>query len=332
MAQYTHNLAIFFLIPLASIALFTREKRIVRNTLFAGMGAILLYLPWLIQIPAQFSKIEQAYWITRPTFASFFNLVLTYVTNLPLPKQLLIPGLIISLFCVIFPIIQTYKAVRLKTPDYLKGLLLGYMAFSPAIFLWLFSQWIPVYLERAMLPAHIMFCIWMAWALTQPTNSRLGQGLVSGLLLIGIGIGLVQHYTYQGFPYAPFQALTTSLADNIKPDDLILHSNKLSYLPALYYSPDLPQAYITDEPGSGSDTLAKATREVLELNASNDIAAATQGKRDVFFMIFRTAIEEYQAAGFETHPHLNYLNENYQLISVNEFGDLLLFKYSGGLD
>jgi uncharacterized membrane protein len=40
MGQYTHNLAAFYLLPLALTGIFQRNWKTVRNTLLAGLGAL----------------------------------------------------------------------------------------------------------------------------------------------------------------------------------------------------------------------------------------------------------------------------------------------------
>ncbi|MCJ7585949.1 MAG: hypothetical protein MUO30_14430, partial [Anaerolineales bacterium] len=87
------------------------------------------------------------------------------------------------------------------------ALWLFYLSFSPPILLFIVSQWVPVYIERALLPSGVIFCIWLAWALfgtSLPVPIR--NGLLV-LLAISVTMGLYQHITYLGFPYAPYKAL-----------------------------------------------------------------------------------------------------------------------------
>jgi len=117
-------------------------------------------------------------------------------------------------------------------------------------------------------------------------------------------------------------------AVNFSPSDMIVHSNKLTILPMVYYHPDLPQDFIADLPGSGSDTFAVPTQETLGLIALPSIEAAVGDAPQVWFVIFQKAIDEYQELGFETHPHLTWLDTHYQREGVETWGDLLLFFYT----
>lgn len=44
----------------------------------------------------------------------------------------------------------------------LNALWLFYLSFAPPLLLFLVSQWVPVYIERALLPSGVVFCIWLA--------------------------------------------------------------------------------------------------------------------------------------------------------------------------
>lgn len=88
LAQYTQNLAAFFLVPLALTSVFLRRWDKVKLTVLAGLGAVVLYLPWLIQLPAQLIKIQTSYWVDRPTLGAIFTTLLAFVTNLPVDPRL----------------------------------------------------------------------------------------------------------------------------------------------------------------------------------------------------------------------------------------------------
>jgi hypothetical protein len=112
--------------------------------------------------------------------------------------------------------------------------------------------------------------------------------------------------------------------------DVIVHSNKLTFFPSYYYDRSLPQAFIADEPGSPSDSLAYPTQEALGLFAIPDIATATRGHEHVWFVIFRRAVDEYRAAGYPDHPQRVWLEHHYKLVSVTSFNDLDVYEYQSG--
>ncbi len=272
LAQYTHNLAAFYLIPLAITPILQRNWKSVKAVLLAGLGAVVLYIPWLIELPGQFAKVEQSYWVVRPDLSRLFTLLLVFTTNLPLPNNWLPIALFIALVLVIVGILQTLRMIRKDSFE--EGLWTLYLSFAPPLLLFLFSQWEPVYIERALVPSGAVLMLWIAWALTQTKLSHLIQGLAFILLAVASIMGIYEHVAFKDFPYGPFQALDASLQSRIQSGDLIVHSNKLSLLPAIYFDRSLPQVYIADTPGSPEDTLAPATQEVLGVSAKPNIQTA----------------------------------------------------------
>ena len=324
LAQYTQNLATFYLIPLAITPLFKRDKKTILSVAIAGIGALFLYLPWLVQLPSQFNKISNAYWVERPGIAKLFTLILTYVTNLPLPEGWLFPALFVALAAMSIGLLQTFRKPN-QSPS---ALWLLYLSFAPPLLLFLFSQWVPVYLERALLPSGVIFCVWLAWSLFDTALPDILRNIFLGLLGIAAFIGIVQHITYHDFPYAPYQALDRSLRAQMESGDAIIHSNKLSLLPALYFDRTLPQIYVADPPGGSTDTLAEATQDVLGLNVVPDLeAATTQDAHRVWFVIFERSLEEAAASGLETHPQLEYLHQHFTQINIQQFDGLLVYQF-----
>ena len=326
MAQYTHNLAAIYLIPLALTPIIQRDWKTLRSLTLAGVGSIILYLPWLIQLPAQISKVTSSFWIEKPGIEKIFTLTLMYLPHLPLPNSMLIFGLLFALLTIVLAAFQTYQAIKDKSENAPSGLWLAYLSFIPPLFLWLISQISPIYVERALLPSHAMFCIWIAWAFTQTKLPRLIQVFAFFIVLASAGMGIYQHITYKGFPYVPLD-LGKSIQSRLKNDgDAVVHSSKLSYLPAFYYTPTLTQGFILDPVNSSIDTLSPATRRILNLQSFADIQTAAANADRVWFIIYQTSIDEYEDAG-QTQPQLNYLDENFQLESIEEWDDIRLYLY-----
>jgi hypothetical protein len=152
-------------------------------------------------------------------------------------------------------------------------------------------------------------------------------GLVS-LLAVSSALGIYQHLTYHDFPYGPFRELNMSLRQRAEAQSVIVHSNKLSMLPAMLFDRDLSQSFIGDEPGSPADTLAAATQQVLNIRAEDNIQAATGNARQVWYIIYERSIAEYKAQGNRTHPDLEYLDREYNLHSVESWDGLQVFYYT----
>lgn len=326
LAQYSHNLAAFYLIPLALLPLLEKNWQAVRGVFLAGLGALLLYIPWLVQLPAQLTKVQSAYWVERPEISKLFTLLLVYVTNTPLPTALIPMAFAAVLLIVTVAIIQTARHSR--HADTQEGLLLLYLSFGPPLLLLLFSQWIPVYIERALLPSGAIFCIWLAWVITSTKLPNFAQYALLALLGFCAALGIYEHVTYSDFPYGPFQELNVSLSQRLELQDVIIHANKRTMLPAIVFDESLPHSFIGDQSGSAGDTLAPATQQVLNIKAEDSIQSAANSAQRVWYIIHQRKIEEFQAAGYDTHPDLAYLNTNYSLISEESWNELRVFLYT----
>ena len=327
-AQFTHNLAAFHLLAIALWPLMKRDWRTLRRVSVAGIGAVVLYLPWLIQLPSQFAKVGNAYWIATPDLYRLISLLLTFVTNTPLRTEFLPAGLFAALTVTILAVLQTIRHTKQGDERSSTGLWMLYLAICAPLMMFAFSQWRPIYLERALLPAGTMFLVWVALVLTYARTAVAARILIGAALVVGFGLGLVHHLTYSGFPYAPFDHLAGDLRSRLKPGDVILHSSKLSMLPMVYYDRQLPQEYVADPPGSAIDTLAPSTQKVLNLEASENMSSAI-GKADrVWFLIFAESNQEYVRAGLARHPHLTFLLARYTQLELQHWGPLDVYLFS----
>jgi hypothetical protein len=307
--------------------LFTRNRQSILAVALSGIAAMILYLPWLVKMPAQLTKVQVSYWVEKPTIARIFTTLLSYVTGLPLPDLFLPVGLFISILVTSIAGWQTIQAFRTKQPGAMRAGWLLYLAIIPALILFVISQWTPVFIERALLVCGGVFILWVAWSLIATKLPKIIQITSIFLLFIGFSIGNYEHATYSGFPYGPFEEITNLFRKEMSADTIIIHSNKLSMIPAFYFDKTLPQIYITDQPGSSTDTLAPETRSVLEIPSSANIQSAAGDHLHIWFVIFNKAIEESQSRGLATHPHIEWLESNYTLISSRINNELLILEY-----
>jgi 4-amino-4-deoxy-L-arabinose transferase-like glycosyltransferase len=326
-AQYTHNLAVLFLGLLALTPLLERDFTTFKRLLLAVSLSIVLYLPWLIQVPSQLGKLSTGFWTAAPGPERLLTAILTYVTNLPLPGPTLIVGLSAALLAVILAGWQAWRAHRQRLPARYPGLWFAYLAFGPLVALFLLSQIFPVFVERALLPASAFFWIWIAWALFETRLPKMMQSILVLILLLGFGVGLSVHITYGSFPYTDFSALNAAAETELSADALIIHSNKLSFLPAAYSYPALPQTFIADPAGSGSDTLAESTQRVLGVQAEPDIQRAAGHADEVWLVLFSREEVEVAASGGALHPNRLWLEDHFTMERSEQWADLVVYVY-----
>ncbi len=337
---YAHNLGFAFVAGLDVWVLWAwlrpgaRRWRNFRPLLLSHLLMLGLFAPWLAVVPSQLGKIQQAYWVEQPGIAKLIQTILVFhfaYDNQSLPRWLLPPALFFSLLIpaiVALELARRRRAIPAPRPSFpVPHSLILSLALTPILLTFLISQIRPVYIVRALLPSALAYYALVAAVLvTGPVPRPVKWGLLLPSALI-VAASLVNHYSYAQFPRPPFDEAAAYLRAHYQPGDVIVHSNKLTFLPTHYYDRSLPQLFIADEPGSPSDTLAYPTQQALGLFATPDVATATQGHQRVWFVVFRRAIAEYRAAGYPDHPHKLWLASHYRLVGEVSFNDLDVYRY-----
>jgi 4-amino-4-deoxy-L-arabinose transferase-like glycosyltransferase len=322
---YAHNLGSFFLLGLHGLVLLRScGGSRLRALAVADGGVLLLFAPWLIGVlPGQLGFVRRGYWLARPgaqeavralmlPFLSFYE---------PPPRWLLAPALFAALALLVLLILQTWRT-RSRAGWFL---LLGW---APVLSLWAASLWRPLYLERALLPAALCYLIAIAWLLSSRTQPKALR-----IVLVGLSIGtmagtLVHHYTYRRFPRPPFDVLVAFLHRNVRAEEIVIHDNKLTFFPAHYYAPQLPQAFAPDPRGSGSDTLALPTQAALGLYATPVSETLTTDVSGVWYVAFEQTWAEYRALGSDDAPTRKWLRAHcLQDEAPHKIADLEIYHF-----
>jgi uncharacterized membrane protein len=338
MGLYAHNLGFAFILGLDAWVVwewFRPNGVRWRNGLSLVLAHLVmfgLFAPWLLALPGQFGKVQQAYWVAQPGLVQLVQTLFIFhfaYDNQALPAWLLPAALFFSVLLVVLCALALWRGRRRwrtgNSPSW--DTLLLALSGIPVVALFLISQLSPVYVVRALLPSALAYYVLLAglWGRgAWPRPVRWGILLPCALI---VAVSLWNHYTYARFPRAPFARVAAFLRAHHQGGDVIVHSNKLSFFPTHYYDRTLPQSFVADPPGSPSDTLAYPTQEALGLFAIPDLATAVRGHERVWFVIFRRAVEEYRAAGHFDHPHRVWLEQRYTLVSLRTFGDLDVAEY-----
>jgi uncharacterized membrane protein len=326
-AQYTHNLAFLFLIPLSLTPLFWGRPQAFRSLLVSAAGSLMLYAPWLTVTLGQFSDMAGQYWISKPGFARFLTVLITYTANLPLDEGWLPVVFFCSLVVVFLGIARVFASSgETKGPIQVHYWLI-WMAFGPVFLAFAISQWMPIFIERSFLSSGVIFLLWAAWLLTGDDLHRGAAGISGLLLLIAAGVGLWTHFTYQGFPYGPYREMGRYLAAHKQENEQIIHANKLTGLPLYYFDRKLPQTYVADPPGSARDTFSETTQAVIGFKGAKTIAKAAEGAEVVWWIVFEKELSEYQESGQPVHPQQVWLDEHYKLVEFREWQTLNIYLY-----
>lgn len=335
LAMYTQQLAAFYLVALGFVPILTRQWRQLVGLIFGTIVALIVYLPWLVNLPSQFEKVRAYYWLEPPNLARPIRTAASFLmVNLDVPNPALTIGLLGSVFLLLFLVIQVVIYLRRRRARSSRNPLLFmlWLAAMPPALMWVVSQLQPVYLERSLLPSALMLYIVLGWLFTANGIPRPIAAVLGALGLVLVVIGLYYQYTWATFPNSPFQLAGEHIRQEWQAGDVVVHQNKLTALPVIYYQRDLQQRFIGDKPGSSSDTLALPTQQSLNILADSCAQAAAQGAKRIWWVIFDFAAEQYASQNRPEYQRaVDWLEAHYTRASTQKFNDLDLVLYTDPL-
>jgi len=324
LAMYSHNLAIFTLLSADLPLLLKRRWRLLGRLLLAQAVIILLTSPWLVTVPGQVSKVQRAFWTTRPGLLELVQALITFHTNLPVPRWM-IPIAVAA--TVLFLTLVTYELVRRWRRDPGVQLLVAFALF-PALLTFAVSYLMrPLFVPRGLILSSLAYYV-LAARVGPAQRGRLARAVLLLTFVVPALMVLPAQYTFAEFPRSPYESAVGFLRAHVRPGDVVLHDNKLSYFPMHYYGPDLPQVFLPDEPGSHNDTLASTTQDAMEIWPVKNLEAATVGAERVWFVVLERARVEYRAQGWAEHLVIVRLTVVRSEMETHSFRDLqiLLFQ------
>lgn len=320
---YTHNLAIFGLV-IADIYLLVQKRwKDLIKLIAAQAVTMLLAVPWLVMVPGQIEKIQQAFWTPRPGIVEVFQAIMMFSVSMPLKGVLLIIGAVLALQILVIILIETIRGWRQAEAARFMALIAFLL---PGILFATSYLMRPVFVPRGFVVSTLAYCSLAGWIVTRPGRRGIAITLVIAFITAA-AISLPSFYTYKEFPRSAFREVAAYLSEVDKNDALILHDNKLSYFPIHYYAPDVDQKFLMDEPGSTNDTYAVASQQAMDLIPEPDVQTAIGGYDQVYFVVFQRAIDEYIEMGKEDHPVLDDLGDAYQLTQISSFSDLRVYEF-----
>jgi uncharacterized membrane protein len=324
LAMYAQQLAAFYLAALGSVPILARRRDQMMRLALGAAIALIIYLPWLVNLPSQLGKLG-SYWILKPSAIQPLVTVWSFIfAELPVtgPLILIVSMLTLVLLGVLL-IYRVWETIRRHLSESTPLAFVLYLSVVPIALMWLVSQWRPVYLTRALLPSALMLYVVLAWLVTRAQLPRLLIGIIAVPWALTILLGLYTHYTWNTFPRPPFDSADQFIASNWQNGDHVVHANKITMLPMVYYNRGLTQAYIRDIPGSGEDTLAYPTQQSLGLFADECAATAAKASPRVWFVIFSEQVTQQNGQSTE----LTWFDAHYHRQSMQPFNDLLVYLY-----
>lgn len=320
---YAHNLAFLTLIAGNVFLAWRREWKQELKLVVAQVGALLLFVPWLVYVPGQVAKIQQAFWTQPPGLAEIIQMLVIFTTYLPLP------GIWIGLALFVSVLVLALAALRLRA-------CFSHVAPSAAAF-WVFVAIIPplvafvlsyvmrpVFVARGVIVSSLAYYLLLA-VVAARASRRVRIGVLATALMVSFA-GLFFLYTTWGeWRRAPFEQANQFLRAQVRSGDLILQDNKLAFFPMHFYDRTLSQQYLPDPPGSANDTLARGSQEAMQVSPV-DFNVAVQSPARVWFVVFQTALDQAKEEG-RAHGNLARFDGLFDCTHVESFGDLRVYRY-----
>jgi mannosyltransferase len=323
-AMYTHNLAGFVLVAPAFFLIFKRNWALLRRLIGAYAVIGVLFLPWALQLPGQFSKIQNAFWTPKPGIVEILQVMIQFTANLPLPDIFWVGAASVLTLQIVIILVLESRHLKGKRDE---QLLFAVMIFTAPILTLAVSYLVrPIFLARGFLVSSMFFYGYAGWIISKRWKSFIGTALL-GCFVFSELMGLPYQLNYNLFPRSPFQEAGAYLEGEAGEGTQIIHDNKLSYFPTHYFDPTLKQVFLADTPGSSNDTLAYQTQQALSMFPEKNLQVAVGNAREVYFVVFDQTLSEYQGLN-EDHPVLAWLDTHFQTQQVNHFQDLAIYHFS----
>jgi uncharacterized membrane protein len=318
--MYSHNLGFIGLISINLVLIIQRNKEAIKQLFFIQGLVFLFSLPWFYFLPQQISKVQLAFWTQKPGILEIIQSLLELFSFLPQPLFNIAFVMIILLQSLFFLI---YYLIKQKDSQNFVILL---FSFAPPVLLFLLSYLVrPVFVPRIFIYSSVWIFILLAFMITKHWHSTIGK--INFLLFTSISlISLPYFYQFNTFPRSQFKNLTNLLQTLDSDTTPIIHDNKLSFFPSMFYYETNNQYYLQDIPGSPNDTLDIETQDAIGYRALEDIDEFIDNEK-IFFIVFQEAIDEYQDQDI-VHPVMKNLEkiygEDYQKYIV---GDIILYSF-----
>ena len=282
--------------------------------LSAHLLMLLAYAPWLTVLFSNVARVgKNGYWIPRPNALESFRLADVFLfnaTNLttipdiaPNRSFLEIVGLIVAVIYIILVLNRVLRWLlrrserrRAKARPVSLELALAAWLVPVSVIFFISYLVVPLYLERSLIycaPPFYLLCARVLERVRQPIMALVG--LIAGLAVLLPTLWL--YYAEPRVQHYQLESVNSYIAAQAQPGDIVLHTNKLSYLPFVYLRASSPQYVVPEQPGNPHDDLTPGTQNAIGLHftALPDIVAQAGGKR-IWLVVTQTFTTDYHLA------------------------------------
>ncbi|MEZ4595009.1 MAG: glycosyltransferase family 39 protein [Chloroflexota bacterium] len=244
-ALYTHYFAAFLLLAAHFFLLIQRPK--YKQLLLADALIVIGYLPYVNIFLGKAADVSTGFWLNAPAPLQPFLTLFLLIGSYSLSHTSFIVGLVLILALLGFSLLEIRHHLKRNTAKKPMIFFLLILTFLPIVVVWVISQWLPIYLDRALLIVLPSYILLLAYALANTTKRSplpIIAGLIACLLVLSI-------YNYFDSPYywkPNYRAAAMSLATAQSADKAIIHTSNGSYIPFLVYLPPQNHFLLAGDP------------------------------------------------------------------------------------
>lgn len=237
---YTAYISFFILMSEGLFFIFNRKYRYLSKRWVISLLIILIsFLPWLRIFMNQTVNLLNCFWIPKPIWGS---MIITFENfNVGYSATNLIYFISLVLFTPLF-IYGFFYCYRKK--ELMIMILLLLFIFVPILFIFLISQWLPIYIDRQIICLSCFYYIIVSVGIMGIRNRFIKGGILTAIILI-ISLSLFNYYSDRltsNLDYRmgvhikkPFKPIFKYIKENFEKGDIIVHCHFSTIAPLWYY-------------------------------------------------------------------------------------------------
>ncbi len=310
---YTHSLAFLTTLALVLYVLIHWRQGNGRWRSWFISHAIIgvAFLPWIAVILQQTTRLGSEFAGASQSPLTLFRAIYLFLFSATTPLPLAGAGLIAALTLLVFAVLTRQKksaanasihaqitspetdGVSVK-PAKKSPVLFTFLIFAvPVLGLYLISLSQPIFVERRLLPASIGLYILLGWAAARPEPRWLNRilGVVLGAAMLS---ALPGYYTDPGLQKIPMRAVAQTVADQIEPGDVVIHTSDTSALAFMIYQPHIASFFLSGDPDYAAQSNRGRAQRIAGLEPIDSEEAAADQQRIWLIVTLDHAVDYQQ--------------------------------------
>ncbi len=278
-AAYTHYFSLLA-VTIANVLLFLYliikfdKKKLLRYVIMAVM-AVGCYLPWIMALVGQISKVSKDFWIPEVTRSVVWQaLIYPFKAKFASGFDGILPSFVLTVGFAFWGVKKAYKERSSEGILSVYAILIYIITLAVAVKA--SSAIRPIFVDRYIFPVVGLFMLAAAYGISRIKYKDISVMLVVLLLLFSLDpIRQINTYRYNG----PMIELGNYLDDLITSEDVFIHSDEHTFGTFSYYFPDNKQ-YLYLRPGFKGYSSYSAFSDNGEVGS--DIESFITGKKNVW--------------------------------------------------